>query len=99
MKKIFNFIIKSSADPKATSMTVRFALLGAIPYLMQALGLVCQFGYTCIDVDPTLLEAIVDGIANLIYSLLAMISIAGATYGLARKLYRTIKGENLALKE
>lgn len=99
MKKFVKFITKSSTDPKATSATVKFGLLGTIPYIMQALGLVCQFGYQCVDVDPSLLETIVDAVANGVFYTLALVSVFGSLWGAGRKLYRTFTGQNLAIKE
>jgi len=96
--KIINFLLKSSADPKATSATVKFALLGAIPYLMQALDLVCQFGQQCYSLDPSLLETIVDALANGVFYTLSLVAVAGTIWGAGRKLYRTITGKNLAIK-
>lgn len=98
MKTLINFIIKSSADPKATSATVKFALLGLIPYAMQAADLVCQFGYQCVDIDPTLLETTVDALASGTFYLLSLISVIGVLWGLGRKLYRTVTGQNRAIQ-
>jgi len=84
MNNIINFILKSSANPQATSASLKFALLGVIPYLMQLTNLVCEWGNQCYDIDPNLLETIVDALAN-------------GTLG--RKLWRTINGTNLALSE
>lgn len=99
MKKVFSFLAKSSADPSQTSLTVKFALLGIIPYAMQALSLVCEFGSQCYSIDPTLLETIASAIAEAVFYFLTLVSIGGALYGLGRKLYRTFRGENLALLE
>jgi hypothetical protein len=97
MNNVLNFILKSSADPKATSATIKFALLGVIPYLMQAAGIVCGFDYICIDLNPSTLELIASTVADTAYYLLSLVSVVGALWGASRKLYRTLTGENEVL--
>ena len=99
MKKIFNFIVRSSKNPKAISLTVKAALLGLVPYSMHALDIVCKIGYQCISIDPSLLEQIVDVVANGVFYILSLASLIGVAWGLARKIERTVNGENNALKE
>lgn len=96
-KKIWTFIVKSSADPKATSLSIKFALLGAIPYAMQALDLVCQFGHQCYDIDPSLFTTIIDALASGVFYTLSLVSVIGTLWGLGRKLYRTFTGRNEAI--
>lgn len=98
LKKVWLFISKSSADPKATSLTVKFALLGIIPYIMQALSLVCAVGQQCYSVDATLLEVAFEAIADGVFYVLMLVSVAGSLYGAARKIVRTFKGENLVIE-
>jgi len=98
MKTIIDFIIKSSADPRATSLTVKAALLGLIPFIMQALDIACDFGKQCYDLQPSLFETIVSALADGTFYLLSLISVIGFVYGLGRKITRTIMGENEALK-
>jgi hypothetical protein len=99
MKIIFDFIVRSSADPQAISSTIKYALLGAIPFLMQALDIVCQFGYQCVAFDPSLLEVFFDAIASGIFYLLTLVSVAGTTWAAGRKIYRTATGQNKALQQ
>lgn len=98
MKTIFNFIVKSSADPKATSLTVRAFLVGLIPITIKILGLACGFGVTCLPVDTSMLQAIVEGVTNAVYFLLAAGSAVFFVYGLFRKIYLTYKGRNQAIQ-
>lgn len=97
MRKIINFIIKSSADPKQTSATIKFALLGLIPYAMASLGLVCDLGYTCISVNETILERYITTIADTVFLTLTFISAIGTLWGFSRKMYLTATGQNKAL--
>jgi hypothetical protein len=99
MKKIINFLIKSSADPKATSASIKFALVGIVPMIMQALNLVCDFGRQCYDIDASLLMLAIDAIANGVFYALSLVAVIGTVYGVARKLYRTVTGNNLALRD
>jgi len=99
MTKIWTFITKSSADPKATSASIKFALLAVIPYIMQALSIACDFGQQCYDVDPSLLETGFDAIANGIFYSLSLVSVVGTIHGLVRKFIRTATGNNLALQD
>jgi len=99
MSQIIQFILRSSANPNATSASIKFALIGVIPYLMQAFDLACDFGYQCYNVDPTLLNTMVEALANGAFYLLSLISIVGTIWGLTRKLYLTMIGENQATKK
>lgn len=99
MSTITTFLLKSSADPKQTSATVKFALLGIIPYIMQVTNLVCEFGSQCYSIDPNLLETIASALAEGTYYLLLLISVMGTLWGASRKLWRTVTGKNLALKK
>ncbi len=99
MHKVLKFILRSSANPQATSATVKFALLGIIPYIMQAAGIACQFGYNCVELSPSLLELIFVSLADATFYILTLVSIVGTIYGATRKFYLTIIGENLAIKD
>lgn len=101
MFKIFHvayaFILKSSADSQKTSATVKYALLGLIPLLMQATDIVCRYGYECVALDASLLEQIVDTVALFIFLSLSALSALGILFGLFRKVYLTAIGENEAV--
>lgn len=91
--------MKSSADPQKTSLTIKAALLGVIPWAMQALNLVCQLGHQCYDVDPNLLETTVDALANGVFYTLSLVSVGLTIYGAGRKIALTFTGRNRALNE
>lgn len=97
MKTIINFILKSSADPKKTSLTVKMALLGIVPLTMQTLGLVCAIGVVCTEVDQNFIERFIDAIADIVYLSTALVASLGTAYGLARKIHRTSIGQNRAM--
>ena len=99
LRKVWRFIVVSSADPRRTSLTVKAALLGLIPYTMQALDIVCQWGHTCTTIDQSLLAAIVETIANGVFYVLSLAAAFGVLVGLVRKADLTIKGQNRALHD
>lgn len=99
LKTIYNFIVKSSADPKAVSASVKYALVGIVPMIMQALNLVCGLGVQCYDLDSNLFMVGIDAIANGVFYGLSFVAVIGTFYGVARKLYRTVTGNNLALRD
>lgn len=99
LKKFYNFIVKSSADPRATSASIKFLLVGFIPYAMQALDLVCKFGERCYAIDASVFELIIDTFANAIFYALTFFSSLGALWALGRKFIRTFTGNNLALRD
>lgn len=96
--KVIKFILISSADPRKASLTVRALTLGLIPYAMQATGIVCELGYTCVDLTPTLADQIVAWITSSVFYVTLAISTVGAAFGLYRKLDLTIKGQNKAIQ-
>jgi hypothetical protein len=104
MKLIIDFLIRSSADPRQTSLMVKGLLLGAVTFLsaegVQWLGLVCDFGGYCYTVNPTLfddLRHVVNVIAEAIYYILSAVAVVWTLYGAVRKAYRTAIGENKVL--
>lgn len=99
MDKIIEILIKSSADPKKTSLTVKAALLAIVPFIMQAVGLVCAFGLTCTNFDASLLENFFTLIAELVYHTLMIGSVAGVLWGAMRKLWKTVRRTNPVLFE
>lgn len=76
-----------------------FALVGIIPYIMQAVGLACDFGYQCYEVDANLLELAFQAIADGVFYALTLVSVLGTLWGLGRKIYRTATGKNEAIKQ
>jgi hypothetical protein len=99
MKKLIAFIVRSSADPRKTSLFVKSSLLGMVPLFMYATGIVCQLGYTCVDLTDNQLERLIDGIQELVFITLSIISFVGAAFGLIRKIVLTLAGENKALHD
>ena len=113
MRKFFTvlwrFIAKSSADPKQTSATVKFFLLGVIAWLggqgLELLGVICDLGGYCYQYywsDPSILDQArqaVDVSAQAIYYALTLVSVIGTAWGAWRKMWRTATKQNRALSE
>lgn len=95
MKKIFNWIWKSSADPKKVSMSVRYALLALIPATLKVIATACGFGLICLGVTAEGLNTFVDAIVDVVYALLLFISSLGFVYGFLRKIYNTVTGKSV----
>lgn len=73
-KKVFQWVVYSSADPKKIALTVKSAGLGIAPVLMLVTG---------ISGDEA--TAVIGGISNLVFYILSAISVTGMLYGSARK--------------
>lgn len=105
-KKVWAFVVRSSADPRSTSLALKGALAYAVTYytanIVPPLTLVCEPMRACGLVDPTFLMTLnnlIELIGNLIFFLLSTVAIAITIFGLLRKLTLTFKGKNLALHD
>ncbi len=96
IQKGLRWIFVSSSDASKWSLTVKAALLGAIPVIMQVVHLACGFNVFCLNVDGDLLTQLFSAVANLVYAGLALVASIGVVYGLARKVYLSITGQNAA---
>lgn len=80
------------------SLMVRSALLGFIPYVMQATDIVCQWGHTCMLVNVSELEVLVEAVVAAVFYVLTLVSAIGVLWGAARKVWLTFTGQNQVLK-
>lgn len=96
---VWTWITISSADPEKYSSTIKFALLGIIPYVLQATALACGFHlpHACVSLDQDALTAIIEGISNVAFWSLSLVSGIGTLWALIRKVGRTIQGSNRAI--
>jgi fumarate reductase subunit D len=90
----WDFLVKSSADPTKYSLTVKGTLLAAVPVVMQVLGFACTFGQVCIDMDADLLTAVAQSAGTLVFHILTVLGMGLAFYGLVRKVWLTLTGQN-----
>ena len=97
INKILRWVFVSSSNPEKVSGTVKYALLGVVPVVIQALGLACGFQILCVDVAPSALEAVALAVANFVYFGLSAIAAIGFVLSFGRKVYRTAAGTNKAM--
>lgn len=84
MQNILNWFIFSSKNPEKISLTLKSALTG-----LATFSVVLGLHTSGIDFGPT-----IDSIVNAVTSITQTVSAIAAAYGLCRKLYLTIIGEN-----
>lgn len=90
MEKIWNWLVVSSADPNAYSLTIKGTLLGIATVLTMLAG----FGHIQLgDLTP-----LVDGIVQAVQAFLALVSSVVFVVGLVRKIYRTANGTHLGIQ-
>lgn len=89
MKNLWNWIVRSSADPKRVSLTVRASLLMLVPAAMSVISAACGFGLVCVGVDAPALNQIVESIAALLELILMLIAGVLFAVGLIRKIALT----------
>lgn len=80
---ILNWIIKSSADPTKTSLTLK----AGIPFVIIAVG---WFGYVSPELSP-LLNDLINAVVNALALATALATGVYSVYGLARKIYLSLK--------
>jgi uncharacterized membrane protein (GlpM family) len=85
LNTLARWIVVSSQSPSEISLTIKGVLVGVIPYLMILIGL------THLNVGQDQLSALVDGACTLLQDALMLVSAVMTAYGLARKVWTTIK--------
>ncbi len=93
MKKVFQWIVYSSADPRKISLTVRAALLGVVPMLLNAVSVACGFGLVCLGVDADGLNTVAEAVSNLVFWGFSIVSGVMFLYGFVRKIVLTSTGQ------
>lgn len=90
MKKIWNWIWYSSADPKKVSLTVRASALALVPAALSIISASCGFGVVCLGVDQASLNQLIEYIVQAIEVLLAIVAGVGMLFGIVRKIYLSV---------
>ena len=90
------WVLVSSNDASKWSLTVKATLLGAIPFIMQGVGITCGLNLVCPTVNADLLTEVASTLSNLVYLVLSLIAGIGAAWGLVRKIANTMNGTNAA---
>ena len=91
------WVLVSSNDASKWSLTVKATLLGAIPFVMQGVGITCGLNLVCPSVSTDLLTEVALSLSNLVYLGLSLVAAVGAFYGLVRKLTNTLNGTHAGL--
>lgn len=89
--RFLDWLLRSSADPRKTSLTVKAAMLGVLPAVLHFIGAACSYGLVCLGVDETTLNVIIETIGELTFWFLTAVSAVGFIYGLVRKLINTFQ--------
>ncbi len=93
MKKLIDWVVLSSADPRAMSLTVKGVLVALVPVIIAVLNM------TGIDIDNNSLESVINSITAIVFLLGTVVSALMTVTGLMRKIITTVVGENEVLKE
>lgn len=91
LKKIWNWLVKSSVNAQRISLTVKGILIGIIPVVMTIAHL------ANIKVESADLTTLIDAMANLIIVLGSLVSIIAMIWGVIRKIFTTFNGTNAVL--
>lgn len=74
--------LRSSADPKKLSLTVKNALLALVPIIIAALKF-----YGLEGIDESMITNVIDAIASTVQAGAAFVASVGMAYGLIRKIW------------
>lgn len=88
LKTVWNWLVLSSANPEATSLTVKAALTFVVTYATVFAGL------AHVQLPGGQLTTLVDALVQFVQAVLMALSAAVAVYGAARKLWLTVSGKN-----
>ena len=97
IRKAVRWVLVSSNDASKWSLMVKAMLLGAIPFVMQGIGITCGLNLVCPSVNADILTETASALANLVYLGLSLVAGIGAFYGLVRKLMNTLNGTHAGL--
>lgn len=97
MKTFLDWLLKSSGNPQATSLTVKGFLLGLIPFAMKAIGLGCTLALVCIHTDASELTNVALAVSNIVFWALSLIAGIMFVWGFGRKVVTTATGTNPVL--
>ena|ERR1035437_6063922 len=89
----WEWLVKSSANPEAVSLTVKGILLGVIPVVLTLAG------FVHLTLTDNVLTDTVASIANLIDVVLTLVAGGLTVYGLFRKIVLTVEGKNQVINQ
>ena len=86
LDNVISWVLTSSANPSAVSLTLKGALLLSVPAIMSVAGL------AHLNLGSDQLTAVFDGVATFVQALLTVVASAIALYGAFRKIWNTVTG-------
>ena len=94
LKKIWQWLVQSSANARQVSLSAKAALLAIVPYILSLSTGACGLGLVCLGVEAEGLNQVVEAITNIIFWGLSIVSAIGFIYGFGRKVWLSITGNN-----
>lgn len=85
LDNVLHWVLASSANPSAASLTVRGLLVSAVPTIMLIAG------FAHINLGSDTLTSLFDSIATLVQDVLTVVGAAMTTWGILRKIVLTLK--------
>ena len=86
MKRIINWLITSSADPRKTSLALKGVLMYLAAQLLVVLNAACGFGLYCAGIDADGLNQIVELTVAIVNMALTLVGLVLTLWGLLRKI-------------
>lgn len=94
MKKILAWILLSSKDPSRYSLTAK----AGVPLLISILTITAGFSHIHVP-GPDAFNQLIDSAINVVQNAVALVTACATAWGLARKLWATIWGENEVINQ
>lgn len=92
LKLAWDWIVKSSADPKKTSLAVRAFFIGIVPTILFTSKVLH------VDLNDQVLTDTINGVEQAVFAGLTFVSSIMFAAGLIRKLWTTATGQNEVVK-
>ncbi len=93
LEKAWAWILTSSANPQATSLSVKGFLTGAATLFTVGIGL----AHVTVPGLPDQLNGIIDGVVAAIQAVIGTLAAVSFAWGAVRKLWLTVVGKNQAV--
>lgn len=84
LDNLIHWVVASSANPNAVSLTVRGALLGSIPAIMYVVGV------AHLNLGQDQITAVFDAVAGFLQALLTVVAMGLTLYGAVRKIWLSL---------
>lgn len=91
IKNFWNWLVWSSADPEKLALTVRGALVVAVPVILNIVQTACGFGLVCLGIDAPGLNEVVNVIVAFVSAVATIVGCIMFVIGFLRKIILTVK--------